>query len=508
MAKYRTTDAAAGQGMFLTVNLQEQLLPGTFEYMLDKLIGRKINVSIFDRRYKNDLTGASAVPPSVLLKLVIYGYYTGNKSSRKISELNSNNIIAKALTGDMDIHWTTIADFISNSSEEIEKIFVKVLMYCNELGLIGGETFAIDGLRLPSNASIEMSGTKEQLEKRLTQYRKMAEKHLSRHRLKDESGESDAETKKHFEERQKHLNCRIEKLERFLENMEPRVGRGGDEVQSNVTDNESAMIHSSKGFVQGYIGIAVSDQKNQIIISAQAVGTANEGEHLPEMLDKNTANLKAAGVEPLEEGQQQLMLGDANYYSEENFRECEKRGVQAIMPSTHEKRQADAAGNKKFDTHDFTYNEHENKCVCPYGKDLEYKGTTNLRGGEHEIYQASLTDCKSCPCFSQCTWSKKGQDKIVQGRKILIPKGKELGEPVAKRCKEMNEKLATEEYKAKYAQRIQIVEPVFANIRYCKGLNRFSLRGKEKVNGQWLLYCIVHNLGKCLNGYNTGRKAA
>ena len=143
MARYKYTDAAAGQGLFLTVNLQEQLLPGTFEYMLDRLIGTKIDVSIFDQRYKNDFTGASAIPPTVLVKLIIYGYYTGNKSSRKISELNSNNMVAKALTGDMEIHWTTIADFISSSSKEIEIIFEKVLLYCNELGLIGGETFAM-----------------------------------------------------------------------------------------------------------------------------------------------------------------------------------------------------------------------------------------------------------------------------------------------------------------------------------------------------------------------------
>jgi hypothetical protein len=63
----------------------------------------------------------------------------------------------------------------------------------------------------------------------------------------------------------------------------------------------------------------------------------------------------------------------------------------------------------------------------------------------------------------------------------------------------MRRKLETVEYQDKYADRIQIVEPVFANIRHCKGLNRFTLRGKEKANSQWLLYCMVHNLGKCLN---------
>jgi len=504
MAKYRTTDAASGQGLFLSVNLQKQLLPDTFEYMLDKLIGTKIDVSIFDRKYKNDLTGASAVPPSVLLKLIIYGYYTGNKSSRKISELNRNNIIAKALTGDMDIHWTTIADFISGSNKEIETIFVKVLMYCNELDLIGGETFAIDGLRLPSNASIEMSGTREQLEERLELYQKMAEKHLYRHLRKDELGEVDAEAKKHFEERQKYLNRQIERLDSFLEKMEPKTGRSGGEIQSNVTDNESAMIKSSKGFIQGYIGLAVSDQKNQIITSAQAVGTANEGEHLPDMLDKNTYNLQAAEVQPLEEGQKQRMLGDANYFSEDNLRECDERGIEAFFPDSQENRRICGDGQKRYELNDFLYDEVEDVYICPQGKRLWFRGTTVQNGIEGKVYQASLTDCKVCPVYSKCSWSKKAQSEQNHGKALRITEKYGHGNYLRK----AREKQATEEYKAIYSQRIQIVEPVFANIRYCKGLDRFTLRGKEKVNGQWLLYCIIHNLGKCLSGFNERKKSA
>ena len=159
MARYRTTDVAAGQGLFLSVNLQEQLLPDSFEYMLNEIIGTKIDLSVFDKKYKNDQTGAGSVSPSVLLKLIIYGYHNGCISSRKIYELNNTNIIAKALTGDMNIHWTTTADFISGNKEAVKETFVQVLTYCNELGLIGGEKFAVDGLRLPSNASIDMSGT-------------------------------------------------------------------------------------------------------------------------------------------------------------------------------------------------------------------------------------------------------------------------------------------------------------------------------------------------------------
>ena len=120
MARYKHTDIEEGQSIFLTVNLKEQLIPETFEYMLNDLIGKKIDISMFDDNYKNDKTGSKAIPPAVLIKLIIYGYSKGLKSSRKLMALNDENIIAKALTGDMNIHWTTIADFISSNGEKFQ----------------------------------------------------------------------------------------------------------------------------------------------------------------------------------------------------------------------------------------------------------------------------------------------------------------------------------------------------------------------------------------------------
>jgi transposase len=497
MAKYRTTDVAAGQGLFLSVNLQQQLLPDSFEYMLNEIIGTKIDLSVFDKKYKNDLTGASAVPPSALLKLVFYGYHNGCISSRKIYELNNNNIIAKALTGDMEIHWTTIADFISGNKEAAKETFVQVLMYCNELGLIGGETFAVDGLRLPSNASIDMSGSEEELKKHLALYRKMADKHVERHARKDAEGTSDAKTKKHFEKRQRKLKQGIEKINDFLKGMKKKEGLNVKEIKSNVTDNESAMIHSAKGFIQGYIGIAVTDQKSQVITGAQAFGSANETEHLPEMLDKNAENLKGAGVKA-EEGRKATMLGDPNYYSEENLRACEERGIQAVIPDSQAKRRLGPDGKARYEVDDFEYNEAEDYYECPQGKRLRYKRTSEMGGVQGKVYQASLTDCKGCEEFSKCSWSRKGQSGLNQGKVLRVVKSNERGSL----CRQMRKRLETVEYQDKYADRIQIVEPVFANIRYCKGLNRFTLRGNKKVNSQWLLFCMVHNLGKCMNGRN------
>jgi len=502
MARYKHTDIEDGQGVFLTINLKNQLLPGTFEYMLNDLMSNKIDVSIFDGNYKNDKTGAKAIPPMALLKLIIYGYSKGKNSSRGLWELAEDNIIAKALTGGLQPHWTTIADFISSNSEKFQEVFVKVLAYCVELGLVGGETFAVDGLRLPSNASIDMSGTKEELKKRMEVYRRMAEKHLAKHQKNDEGG-MDEERSRHYKERQKHLALQIEKVGKFLEEMEPKEGKQDKEIKSNVTDNESAMIHSSKGYIQGYIGLAVTDKENQIIVQAEAVGSASEGEHLPFMVDKTLENMERA-LAKNPEGMKPAFMADANYFSEDNLRALKERDVEAIIPDCQYKKRLSGSNEMKYETCDFTYHEEENYYECPYGKRLEYKGKCKLRGLEWKTYQAVFSDCVNCPLNTRCIRTKKKISNLNRGRKLMISKTNEVGNL----CTEMIKKLNTEEYQNRYAYRIQIVEPVFASISYCKRLNRFTLRGKNKVNGQWKLYGMVHNLSKCLNEYNRDKEYA
>jgi transposase len=497
MARYKHTDAVDGQGMFLTVNLKNQILPETFEYMLNDLIGKKIDVNIFDENYKNDKTGSKAIPPAVLLKLIIYGYSKGMISSRKLMSLGEENIIAKALTNNMEPHWTTIANFISNNSEKFQKVFIEVLTYCTELNLIGGETFAIDGCRLPSNASMEMSGTEQELAKKLETYRRMAEKHIAKHRKLDEGEATDHETARRYEERQTIINRQIEKISGFLQSMEKKIGKQAEERKSNVTDNESALIKSSSGFLQGYIGIAVSDKENQIIISAEAVGSSNEGEHLPKILDETVGNMEEASVK-IPEGKRLTVLMDNDYYSEENLAACLDREIEAIIPDDQYRKRVGGKLEDRYDIYEFKYHDEENYYICPNGKKLRHRRTIFLKGRYYDEYIASSTDCNSCPQYIKCIRIKKQTHDIDMKRSLLISTKKETGNL----CAQMRKKLNTQEYQNKYASRMQIIEPVFANIKYCKGMDRFTLRGKKKVNGQWKLYCIVHNLGKCLGGYN------
>jgi hypothetical protein len=398
----------------------------------------------------------------------------------------------------MEPHWTTIADFISSNSERFKEVFIKVLAYCTELGLIGGQTFATDGLRLPSNASSDLTGTFENLEKRVKLYRRMAEKHIEKHKRKDAAGKVDEETERRYLEQQKKLNNKVDKISNFLETMEKKKGKRGTETTSNVTDNESALIHTSSGYVQGYIGLAVSDQKEQIILSAEAVGSANEGEHFPRILEMTLDNMKAAEVKT-PEGSKPVILADNNYFGEENLKACHARGLEPIIPDRNYKNRLGRSEKKRYETSDFKYHEQEDYYLCPAGKKLLNKGVNTVPGGSvGKLYRASVTDCRLCPCNEKCMGHKKKPLKNPKGRLLFITESNAPGSC----CQVMREKLNEQEYQDQYAYRIQIIEPVFANIASCKGLDRFTLRGAVKVNGQWLLYCIVHNLGKCLKAYN------
>jgi transposase len=126
---------------------------------MSRIVGHEIDLKPFDSYYKNDVTGASAIEPRILLKIIFYGYRKGQISSRKIMELCIENVTMKALAEDTVPDFTTIASFIREKGGLVSKIFTEVLLVCEELKLIEGKVLAIDGRELPSNASKAWSGT-------------------------------------------------------------------------------------------------------------------------------------------------------------------------------------------------------------------------------------------------------------------------------------------------------------------------------------------------------------
>ncbi|MEO8298581.1 MAG: transposase [Burkholderiales bacterium] len=179
MARYKPVDTSP---CFLPVNLAEQLLLGTFEYALNHLIDSgAVALESFDSQYSNDEVGAPAISLAVLLKVVLLGYSRGLVSSRAIASACERHVTFIALCGLEAPHFTTVARFIARAAEPIAEVFQRVLLVCDGQGLIGREMLAVDGVKLPSNASKRHSGSRAELAERAKKMKAAAEAMLARH---------------------------------------------------------------------------------------------------------------------------------------------------------------------------------------------------------------------------------------------------------------------------------------------------------------------------------------
>jgi transposase len=480
--------------LMVSVSLKEQLQEGTFEEALDYLIDHKIDTRAFDKRYHNDEVGRPAWDPKTMLKIVLFAYSRGIVSSREMARACEENVTFMALTGDARPHFTVIAEFISTMEKRIIKVFRRILMICSEMELIGGERMAIDGCKLSSNASKEWSGTKEQLRKKKEKLEAVIGDMVKRHRQKDKDDEGGGGG---VGERIEKLKQKVERISEFLESHEEKEGKRGRELQSNITDNESAKMQTSHGMVQGYNGVALVDEKHQVIVAAEAFGSGPEQELLAPMIEGAKENLEAIGKgKRAMEGVE--LLGDTGYHTEDNCKRMEDEQIDAYLPDVNyrqrDPRFKDAKDHKpppakvRFTIKDFTHDAKTDRYICPAGKELRLeKRAARIKDYIGRQYKARQKDCQACPLKAQCLSSEKTKERYL----FIVERRYDKNYSEA-----MIKKIDTASGRDIYSHRMGIVEPVFGNLRWAKGLDHFTLRGKVKVTIQWMLYAIVHNIGK------------
>src|ERR1044071_9917648 len=267
MARYKPYDLH--QAKMIPLSYADQIVEGSFEHALNEIVEEHLDLSVFDQRYANDETGRPAYDPKILLRVVLYGYYKGIISSRMLAEACRRNVVFMALSADTRPHFTTLAGFVSELNREIVGLFRDVLLYASELGLIGKEHFAVDGCKLPSNASKRWSGTHRELEEKLQKLERVAERIVERHRERD-GQEKDGACAEKDAKKVETYRRKVNQIKSFLEQGKKKEGPTGNEQKSNITDPESAKMATSHGVIQGYNGLAVVDDRAQIVVHAEA----------------------------------------------------------------------------------------------------------------------------------------------------------------------------------------------------------------------------------------------
>ncbi len=182
----------------------------------------------------------SAYPPALLLKVVLFAYSRGIVSSREIERACREQVTFIALSGDCAPHFTTFAAFVSTLGDEIAPLFGEVLQLCDRQGLIGREMFAIDGVKLPSNAAKQKSGSRADFLRQAEKMETAAKAILARHRENDALPVQPDQASR--EARQiERLQREAQKRRQWLAtHPADRKGAKGKIIKSNRTDNESA----------------------------------------------------------------------------------------------------------------------------------------------------------------------------------------------------------------------------------------------------------------------------
>ena len=320
------------QSSMIAINFRDQLQPGTFEFAIHHLIHNKLDLSIFDDAYRNSENGRAAYDPAILLSIILFAYSKGITSSREIQWCCETNIIFKALSCDTIPHFTTIAAFISGHPQKIELLFEQILLICNEQGLLGNELFAIDGCKMSSNASKEWSGTFKELEQKRDKLKKLIRHHMIEHKRLDAES-TDGETKRRTQQTIDTLNKAHDKIDQFLKTESPRMGQGKKptEVKSNITDNQSAKMTTSKGTIQGFNGVAAVDHKHQIIIDAQAFGAGQEHHTLQPIIETIQKRYAKLQIDSNIYQRGTLITADTGFANEANMRYVHQRMIERDM---------------------------------------------------------------------------------------------------------------------------------------------------------------------------------
>lgn len=370
----------------------------------------------------------------------------------------------------------------------------------------GRELFAVDGCKLPSNASRTWSGTQAELVKKAEKMEQAISHLLAAHQRQDAGQNEDALQAR---ERQQiaTLTKNSQKIRAALKDFTPRLNKHGKELKSNLTDPDSATMRTSHGVVQGYTGVAAVDAKAQIIVHAPAFGTGQENGLLPTVVEDLRKDFDALGKDnPLRTA---TLLTDSGYHSEATLQKLADLKVDALIADTglrardprfahaylhkpkDKQRPPGERRSKWFAPKDFEYDPQAQTCRCPHGSLLKRSAANAVIKGRRGVsFEGTQAICVTCPLRAQCL----RKPDISPYRQVAFFDGSKTHD-THPHTTAMKARIDTREGRLLYGRRLGIVEPVFGNLHNHR-LRRFTLRSRRKVDAQWKLFALVHNVQK------------
>jgi transposase len=406
--------------------------------------------------------GCPAYPPTIMLKILVYGYSYGTRSSRKLELALHHNLSFIWLAGGLKPDFKTIARFRRQNRPALRQVLRDCARVCLKLGVIAGNTLFVDGSKLRANAGNNQSWTAEPCEEHLRQIDQRIEEIL--HECERLDAQEDQEPSRvHLQAELAQQRGRQQRIATALQQLQEE-----DRTRVNLTDPDCARMHGRQGSHAGYNSQIVVDEQHGLIVQADVVGDQNDRQQLAPQI---AAAAATTGKTPAVAG------ADNGYYSGAELEKMTAVATQVLVPARQP-----AAPSQPFAKGRFTYVAQENVYICPAGQRLPYRRTCAERHWQE--YQLDGGTCCACEHYPQCTRGRNGR-KIVRY----------FNEDLRDRLRQQFELPASREI---YRRRQQTAELPFGHIKRNLGAGQFLLRGLSGVRAEMSLLASCFNVARLL----------
>lgn len=486
----------------------EELIPTNHPVRIVNNVVEKIDLKPLLETYSRE--GHPSYHPKMMLKVMVYAYMDNIYSSRKIEKALNENINFMWLSGRESIDHNTIARFRSNKLKAVFKdIFKQVVLLLAEEKLVSLKRVYTDGTKIESVAGrytfVWGNSIKTNQEKMIKQLEDMWQYAQSVADEEDQDPEP-PEFKKLDPEK---VQQAADKINRILKNKsdDPKKKAKSRYIQKNFAPNlkkyqeQEAILkernsysktdpdatfmrmkddHMQNGQLKPGYNAQISTE-NQIIVNYTLHQDTNDIHTLKPHLE----NHKKLYNELPEE-----LTADAGYGSEENYELLEDKAIKAFVKfNTFDQEQGKSKKRKNpkpFERDSLYYNEAQDFYVCPMGQRMEKRGEKKVKtkSAYKQTYSCySAKNCNGCPLRSQC-FKEKNNRTVERNHKLEYHKQK------------ARELLTSKIGEIRRKQRSADVEPTFAQLKHNRNFKRFTLKGIEKVEIEFGLHALAHNLKK------------
>ena len=448
---------------------QTQLFPAS----LEEYVGAGDPVRVYDA-FVNQLDfkelglvlddqqiGPPEFEPQAMVKLLVYGYAYGIRSSRRLERALYHNVSFMWIVGGLKPDHKTIARFRRDHREALKGILKQCVRLCLQMGLIEGNTLFVDGTKIRANAGMRESWSAERCDRVLKETDEQIEKILKECEVVDASESNDSSLVNHPELKESlALQAKVREIVEAL--------KKSAKPMYNTTDPDCRHMQGRQGTHAAYNVQFVVDDKNGLIVQSDAVNDVNDRHQLA----NQTTQAQSVVGKPC-----QTICADAGYDHNRDWKELTEQGIDVVAKPNDQ-------GPLGPFTKDKFYFDPERDCYeCPAGNLLTYRGTAKKT--KHRLYSiTSAKVCRGCVHWLACT-------KNWAGRTVTRAEFEEVRSTVQTRYESSTGQ-------AIYARRQCKAEHPFGHVKRNLGVQAFLLRGLAGVRAETALFATCFNIARMM----------